>query len=63
MKDRTFHYSDGRVVAVSEMPEVEIRDRLAELLDGKGGFEGGEGERPWFRERLEIELLIRSSGL
>jgi hypothetical protein len=63
MRDRTFHYSDGRYVAVSDMSTTEIRDRLAELLDGKGGFEGGEGERPWFRERLEIELLIRSSGL
>ena len=63
MRDRIFYYPDGRYVAVSDMSTTEVSDRLAELLDGKGGFEAGEGERPWFRERLEVELLIRSLGL
>jgi hypothetical protein len=61
LRDRYFFYSDGRSVAVSIMPETEIRDRLAELRAGAGACLD-EVDRPWIIERLEIELSIRSGA-
>ena len=58
MRDRYLQYTDGRVVSVSEMTDQELAEAFAHL--GRGVYEG-DLDRHSFRERLEIEVVIRST--
>lgn len=62
MKDTNYVRADGSRVPVSRLSDDELHDLLASDLEICAS-DGNDDELYWVRERLRIELVIRSLGL